>query len=101
MHAMLEAENGITFMAADTPKGMEYRPGASISMSLSGDSEKELSSYFPSSRRAARSQCPRKRRPGVIHSGCARIDVVLFRATIVAAVSIPRTATYRRKTARY
>jgi len=24
MHAMLEAENGITFMAADTPNEMEY-----------------------------------------------------------------------------
>ena len=46
MHAMLEAENGITFMAADTPNGMEYRPGANISMSLSGDNEKELTSYF-------------------------------------------------------
>lgn len=46
MHAMLEAENGITFMAADTPNGMEYRPGANISMSLSGDNETELTSYF-------------------------------------------------------
>ena len=46
MHAMLEAENGITFMAADTPNRMEYRPGANISMSLSGDNEKELTSYF-------------------------------------------------------
>jgi PhnB protein len=46
MHAMLEAENGITFMAADTPNGMEYLPGANISMSLSGDNEKELRSYF-------------------------------------------------------
>ena len=46
MHAMLQAENGITFMAADTPNEMDYRPGASISMSLSGDKEKELRSYF-------------------------------------------------------
>jgi PhnB protein len=46
MHAMLEAENGITFMAADTPNAMAYQPGASISMSLSGDNEKELKSYF-------------------------------------------------------
>ena len=46
MHAMLEAENGITFMAADTPNEMEYHPGASISMSLSGDDERELRSYF-------------------------------------------------------
>ncbi len=46
MHAMLEAENGVAFMAADTPKGMVYRPGANISMSLSGDNEKELRAYF-------------------------------------------------------
>jgi PhnB protein len=46
VHDMLEAENGITFMAADTPYGMEYRPGANISMSLSGDNEKELRSCF-------------------------------------------------------
>ena len=46
MHAVLEAENGIIFMAADTPNQMEYRPGANISMSLSGENEKELTSYF-------------------------------------------------------
>jgi PhnB protein len=46
MHAMLEAENGITFMAADTPNRMEYRPGANITMSLSGENEAELKTYF-------------------------------------------------------
>ena len=46
MHSMLEAENGITFMAADTPNSMEYRGGSNISMSLSGDNEAELRSYF-------------------------------------------------------
>ena len=46
MHAMLEAENGNTFMAADTPNGMEYRPGANISMSLSGEDHAELKTYF-------------------------------------------------------
>lgn len=46
MHAMLEAPNGVTFMASDTPKGMEHTPGSSISMSLSGDNEAELSGYF-------------------------------------------------------
>ena len=46
MHAMLEADNGITFMAADTPNSMEYRPGSAISMSLSGDNEKELRGYW-------------------------------------------------------
>jgi PhnB protein len=46
MHAMLEAENGLTFMASDTPKRMEYHPGANISMSISGDNEVELMGYF-------------------------------------------------------
>lgn len=46
MHAMLEAENGIIFMASDTPSFMEYKPGASISMSLGGDNEAELRGYF-------------------------------------------------------
>jgi PhnB protein len=43
---MLEAENGITFMAADTPSSMEHRPGTTMSMSLSGDDDAELSGYF-------------------------------------------------------
>lgn len=46
MHAELEALNGIKFMASDTPNGMEYRPGANVSMSLSGDNEAELTGYF-------------------------------------------------------
>jgi PhnB protein len=46
MHSMLEAENGITFMASDTPNGMEYRPGTNMSMSLSGDNEPELRGYY-------------------------------------------------------
>ncbi|MBC7868821.1 VOC family protein [Candidatus Saccharibacteria bacterium] len=46
MHAMLEADNGITFMAADTPNSMEYKPGTNMSISLSGDDEEELTTYF-------------------------------------------------------
>lgn len=46
MHAMLEAENGITFMASDTPNSVEYKPGSSVSMTLNGDSEAELTKYF-------------------------------------------------------
>ena len=45
MHAALESD-GIVFMAADTPDGMDYRPGANFSMSLSGDNEIELKHYF-------------------------------------------------------
>jgi len=46
MHAMLTAENGIVLMAADTPNKMEYHTGSSISISLSGDNDAELSGYF-------------------------------------------------------
>jgi len=46
MHAMLEADNGITFMGADTPAGMPYVAGTNISISLSGDNEEELTGYF-------------------------------------------------------
>lgn len=46
MHAMLEADNGITFMASDTPNGMTHETGSQISMSLSGDNEDELRGYW-------------------------------------------------------
>ena len=46
MHSVLEADNGITFMASDTPVRMEYRVGTNFSMSLSGDNEAELRAYF-------------------------------------------------------
>ncbi|HYD35181.1 MAG TPA: VOC family protein [Vitreimonas sp.] len=46
MHAMLIADNGITFMASDTPNSMEYQPGKNMSMSLSGDNEAELKGYW-------------------------------------------------------
>jgi PhnB protein len=46
MHAMLAADNGITFMAADTPNSMEYQEGSNIGMSLGGDDEAQLRGYF-------------------------------------------------------
>jgi PhnB protein len=46
MHATLEADNGITFMASDTPNRMDYSVGTNYSMSLSGDNEAELKGYF-------------------------------------------------------
>jgi PhnB protein len=45
MHAQLEAD-GIMFMAADTPKSMEYQPGTNFNMSLSGEDEAVLRGYF-------------------------------------------------------
>ena len=46
MHSQLKAPNGVVFMAADTPNAMEHRPGANITMSLSGDDGGELERYF-------------------------------------------------------
>jgi PhnB protein len=46
MHAVLETDNGMAFMASDVPNGMEYRPGSNFSMSLSGEDEAELTGYF-------------------------------------------------------
>ncbi|WP_216910155.1 VOC family protein [Nocardia noduli] len=46
MHGMLETPGGFTLMAADTPPGMEYTPGSSISVSLSGDDATELRGYW-------------------------------------------------------
>src|SRR5579884_2920744 len=46
MHSQLEADNGIVFMASDTPDRMEYKVGTNYSMSLSGENEAELQGYF-------------------------------------------------------
>ena len=46
MHAQLEADNGITIMASDTPDRMEFDAGNNFNMSLSGDNEPELRGYF-------------------------------------------------------
>ena len=42
MHSQLETPDGLVLMAADTPDGMEYRPQAGVSVSLSGDNEAKL-----------------------------------------------------------
>jgi PhnB protein len=46
MHSMLETPNGLTLMAADTPPGMDHKPGTNISISLSGESEAELRGHW-------------------------------------------------------
>ena len=46
MHGTLTTDSGYTLMAADTPPGMEYNPGANISVSLSGDDAEELRGYW-------------------------------------------------------
>ena len=46
MHGQLETAKGYTIMGADTPNSMEYTPGGSITVSLSGDDEGELRGYW-------------------------------------------------------
>ena len=46
MHSLLEAPNGFTLMGSDTPEGMEYSPGNTMTVSLSGDDSAELHGYW-------------------------------------------------------
>jgi len=46
MHGTLETPDGFTLMAADTPPGMEYKPGSSITISLSGDDAAALRGWW-------------------------------------------------------
>jgi PhnB protein len=46
MHALLTSNDGITFMASDTPNHKKYEPGTNFSMSLSGDNKEGLTAYF-------------------------------------------------------
>ena len=46
MHAQLETPSGYTIMASDTPEGMPYDSGSSITVSLSGDDGDELRRYW-------------------------------------------------------
>lgn len=46
MHAELNAGDGLLFMASDTPAWMEFHPGTNMSMSLIGENEAELKTFF-------------------------------------------------------
>jgi PhnB protein len=46
MHAQLNAPNGFVLMGSDSPAGMEFRPGTTMSVSLSGDNDAELRGYW-------------------------------------------------------
>ena len=47
MHSQLEAPNGFTLMASDTPEGMpDASPGGNITISLSGDDNDDLRGYW-------------------------------------------------------
>ncbi|MDT8912499.1 VOC family protein [Amycolatopsis sp. PS_44_ISF1] len=46
MHGQLDTPAGFTLMASDTPPGMEYHPGANVSVCLSGDDAEQLRGYW-------------------------------------------------------
>lgn len=46
MHSQLEAPNGLTVMAADTPNSMDYTVGTAHAISLSGDDDAVLRGYW-------------------------------------------------------
>jgi PhnB protein len=46
MHGQLETEDGLTLMASDTPSDMEFSPGNTMSVSLSGDEGDRLRSAW-------------------------------------------------------
>ena len=63
MHAMLEAPNGMVLMGADTPMAMEYTPGNTISVSLSGDDEAELRGYYDKLKEGGTEVMPMEKAP--------------------------------------
>jgi PhnB protein len=46
MHSQLTSPSGFVLMAADVPQHMPFTEGSSISISLSGDDEQELTGYW-------------------------------------------------------
>jgi len=46
MHSMLTAPNGFVLMGSDTPAHMEFKPGNTMTVSLSGDDDAELRGYW-------------------------------------------------------
>ena len=46
MHASLETPSGFTLMGSDTPAELEFKPGTTMSVSLSGDDGDDLRGYY-------------------------------------------------------
>jgi len=46
MHGNLQTDSGFVLMGADTPTGMEHKPGTNVAVSLSGDDADELHGYW-------------------------------------------------------
>jgi PhnB protein len=63
MHAELRADNGIVFMASDTPDSSSYKIGNTMSMSLSGTDEAELRGYWDKLAEGASINLPLEKAP--------------------------------------
>ena len=63
MHGMLETANGLVLMAADTPNSMDHTSAAGFSVSLSGDDEKQLRSYWEALAGSGTTTVPLERAP--------------------------------------
>ncbi|MBA2394530.1 MAG: VOC family protein [Ktedonobacteraceae bacterium] len=46
MHSQLDTANGLTLMASDTPNSMPFSVGTNMTISLSGEDEAELKTYY-------------------------------------------------------
>ena len=63
MHGILETDNGLVLMGADTPNAMEYQKPAGISVSLSGQDEAELTGYYNKLKEGGKESMPLNKAP--------------------------------------
>lgn len=88
MHGMLVTDGGLTLMAADIPNSMEYTPGNSVSVSLSGDNESELRGYWDKLSEQSTNTMPLNQAPwGDIFGMCTDRFGVNWLVNITAAQS--------------
>lgn len=62
MHSMLEADD-ISFMASDTPPGVEFKESARVSLALSGPNEEELTGYWDKLSKGGKVTMPLEKAP--------------------------------------
>ena len=63
MHAALETNDQLMFMASDTPPGMPLALGGNVSISLSGENESELRGFWEKLSQEAKITMPLEKAP--------------------------------------
>ena len=71
MHSQLEAPGGLVLMGADTPPGMQFRPGSTVTLILNGDDESVLRGFWEGLSAQGRSTSPWSRRCGATPTASA------------------------------